>query len=208
MKQQHELQQYKPANTLAGLAKHRIMRKHGMNEQEWAIYDAEVSIGLLTLRTAFPTQARNYSDREHDVLTALWLEIFAEVEPGLLREAIMRFVATELKGFFPSPGQIMSVVEEIQGERQRQEKAKRIAQHDAYLQELQQRIDSCENCSTCRFCEHREVKNIWSKENEMSLFCRNPESYRYDDDDGYGTSANILCDHYEQKNESGVFLID
>ena len=76
------------------------MSQSGMTEQEWVVYDAEVSISLLTLRTAFPTQARSYSDREHDVLTALWLEIFAETKPAMLREAIMRFITTDRKASY------------------------------------------------------------------------------------------------------------
>jgi hypothetical protein len=188
------------------------MDKHGMTEQQWALYDAEVSIGLLTLRTAFPTQARNYSDREHDVLTALWLEIFAEIEPGTLREAIMRFVATDRKGFFPSPGQIMGIVEDIISEREAQEKAERAERHYEYLRHIQKRIDNGENCSTCRFCVTREVSNFWNKGNETEpgLFCQNPASYKYEGDGGYGTAASILCDYYETKNEyeSGVTTID
>ena len=184
--------------TLAGLAKNRIMGKFGITEQAWAIYDAEVSIGLLTLRTAFPTQARNYSDREHDMLMALWLEIFAEVEPGTLREAIMRFISTDRKGFFPAPGQIMGIVEEIIDERKKQEEAERTERHYAYLREMQRRIDGGENCSTCRFCEHREVKDRWlTQKNEIGLFCRNPESYKYEGDYGYGTAASILCEYYQ-----------
>jgi len=181
------------------------MQKYGMTEQAWAVYDAEMSIGLLTLRTAFPTQARNYSDREFDVLTALWLEIFAEVEPGLLREAIMRFVATDRKGFFPSPGQIMGVVEEIQAEIERQKKAESTARHYAYLREIQRRIDGGENCSTCLYCEHREVKNFRNKENEIGLFCQNPASYKYEGEYGYGTAASILCEFYEPSDGRGLY---
>jgi hypothetical protein len=173
-----------------------------MTEQEWAIYDAEVSIGLLTLRTAFPTQARNYSDREHDMLTALWLEIFAEVETGTLREAIMRFISTDRKGFFPAPGQVMGIVEEIIAERENQAAAERNRRHNAYLRELQRRIDGGENCSTCRFCVVREVKHFWNKgnETEQGLFCQNPDSYKYEGDGGYGTVADILCEHYAPKD--------
>ena len=185
--------------TLAGAAKNRIMNKIGMSEQEWAVYDAELSIGLLTLRTAFPTQTRNYSEREHDVLTALWLDIFAETEQGLLREAIMRFISTDHKGFFPTPGQIMSIAEEITAEHKRQAEAESTERHYAYLRELQKRINNGENCSTCRFCEHREV--VDTQEKEMKLFCQNSESYKHEGEYGYGTSATILCDYYESKNE-------
>ena len=188
-------------STLTNVAKNLVMSKHGMTEQQWALYDAEVSIGLLTLRTAFPTQARNYSDREHDVLTALWLEIFAEVEPGLLREAIMRFVATDRKGFFPSPGQVMGLVEDIRAERKRKEDEERAERHYAELREHQRRIDNGENCSTCRFSEYREVEVGWAKRKETSLFCLNPDSYKYVGEYGHGTAASILCEHYEPKSD-------
>jgi hypothetical protein len=214
MQQQNKLQdnqntaivQANEPRTLTDITKLRIMDKYGITEQAWAILDAEVSIGLLTLRTAFPTQARNYSDREHDMLTALWLEIFAEVERGILNEAIMRFVAADRKGFFPSPGQVMGFVEEIIKEREKRAKEESMKIHAAYLRQLQQRIDNGENCSTCRFCITREVKHFWNKANEaeQGLFCQNPESYKYEGEHGYGTAASILCDLYEPKNENGV----
>jgi len=186
--------------TLTGIAKLRIMDKHGISEQAWAILDAEVSIGLLTLRTAFPTQARNYSDREHDMLTALWLEIFAEVERGILNEAIMRFVAADRKEFFPSPGQVMGFVEEIIAEQKKREDDEHMKREIARLREHQRRIDNGENCSTCRFCVCKEVKRRWdTRDKEMGLFCQNPDSYKYEDDYGWGTAASILCDLYEPK---------
>ena len=154
--------------TFAGMAKYRIMDKYGLSEQAWAILDAEVSIGLLTLRTAFPTQARNYSDREHDMLTALWLEIFAEVERGILNEAILRFVTADRKGFFPSPGQVMGLVEEIITEQKKREADEHMKREIVRLREHQKRIDNGENCSTCRFCVCKEVKRRWdTRDKEM-----------------------------------------
>jgi len=129
MQQQHKQLQpiHRQIETQAGvqtsfseLAKNRITAKFGMGEQEWVLYNAEVSIGLLTLRTAFPAQSRNFSDREHDMLLALWLEIFAETKPGTFREAIMHFISTDRKGFFPAPGQIMGAIEEMAAERENQ----------------------------------------------------------------------------------------
>jgi hypothetical protein len=96
------------------------------------------------------------------MLTALWLEIFAEVERGILNEAILRFIAADRKGFFPSPGQVMGVVGDIIKERKKREDEERMRVHAIYLRELQQRIDNGENCSTCRFCECREVKKLWN----------------------------------------------
>jgi len=215
MKQRHEQQQINQTEqtaiirqenaqpTFAGLAKNRIINKHGMTEQEWAVYDAAVSIGLFTLRTAFPTQARNYNDKEHDMLIALWLEIFAEISPDILHEAIMRFVSTDRKGFFPSPGQVMGLVEDIIKEREWRETEKRIAEHAAYMREIKKRVDNGENCSTCRFCDCREVKDKWdSRKKETGLFCQHPESHKYEGEYGYGTAASILCEYYEPKNEN------
>ena len=181
------------------------MSKCGITEQEWAVYDAELSIGLLTLRTAFPTQTRNYTDREHDMLTALWLEMFVEIEPGLIHEAIMRFIAADRKGFFPSPGQIMGHIVDIQAERERQAAHERMAQHAAELQEIQKRIDNGENCSTCRSCEHKEVPPKWgSTQTEVRLFCHNPNSYKYVGHYGHGTAASILCEHYEKGDTAAL----
>jgi len=202
---QYELAQTNDQPTLAGLAKNRIMSKCGITEQEWAIYDAEISVGLLTLRTAFPTQTRNYSDREHDMLTALWLEIFVEIESGIFHEAILRFVTADRKGFFPSPGQIMGIIVDIQAERERQKAAERTKIHAEYLRQIQQRIDNGENCSTCRFCEHREVPPKWgSDKTEVRLFCQNPDSYKYEGKFGYGTAATILCEYYEKTEKLGL----
>jgi len=198
IKQQHELAQVNNTPTFAELAKNQLMHKYGMTAQEWAIYDAAISVGLLKLRTAFPTQTRNYSDREHDMLMALWLEIFVAIEPGIFHEAIMRFVAADRKGFFPSPGQIMGIVEGIQAERERQAKEERIKAHAAYLQQIQRRIDSGENCSTCKFCEHRDApQKLGSAKTEVRLFCQNPDSFKYEGQYGHGTAAIILCEHYE-----------
>ena len=102
----YELAQTNSQPTLTELAKIRIMNRCGITEQEWVIYDAEISVGLLTLRTAFPTQTRNYSDKEHDMLMALWLEIFVALEPGIINEAILRFIATTAKGFSLPPGKL------------------------------------------------------------------------------------------------------
>jgi len=204
---QYDITQINEPPTLAGLAKNRIMSRCGITEQEWAIYDAEISVGLLTLRTAFPTQTRNYSDKEHDMLTALWLEIFVSIEPGILNEAIMRFVTADRKGFFPSPGQIMGVIVDIQAEHERQTAEERTKEHALYLQQIQRRIDNGENCSTCLFCEHRKAPTLYvseGNETKIRLFCQNPKSYKYEGHHGYGTAASILCEYYEQLNIAGL----
>jgi hypothetical protein len=190
--------------TLASAAKNRIMIKHGMTEQEWLIYDAEISFGLLTLRTAFPTQSRNYSDSEFDMLTALWLEIFAEVERGILNEAILRFVKTDRKGFFPSPGQIVGIIEDIQAERKAVIEEERRKQHWARVNAHENRVKNGENCSTCRFCVCRKEKSMWDNSIEDNLYCRNPDSDKYegDTDHKWGTVADYLYDFYIPNNDN------
>jgi len=198
-KQQHDLEQINNPPTFAELAKTQLMHRYDITAQEWAISDVAISVGLLKLRTAFPTQTRNYSDKEHDMLMALWLEIFIAIEPSIFHEAIMRFVAADRKGFFPSPGQVMGNVEDIQAERERQAKDERIKAHAAYLQQIQRRIDSGENCSTCKFCEHRDTpQKLGSAKTEVRLFCQNPDSFKYEGQYGHGTAATILCEHYEK----------
>jgi len=201
----HELAKTNNSPALAELVKNRIINKNGITTQEWAVYDAEISVGLLMLRTAFPTQARNYSDREHDMLMALWLEIFVATEPGIFHDAIMRFVAADRRGFFPSPGQIMGIVEDIQAERERQATDERIKTHAAYLRQLQQRVDSGENCSTCKFSEHRDTQQkLGSAKTEVRLFCQNPDSFKYEGQYSHGTAATILCEHYEKKIANSI----
>ena len=198
-KQQHDLAQINNTPTFAELAKNQLMHKYDMTAQEWAIYDAAISVGLLKLRTAFPTQTRNYSDKEHDMLMALWLEIFIVIEPSILHEAIMRFVATDRKGFFPSPGQIMGIADDIKTERKWQAEEERAKANAIRIQQIQQRIDNGENCSTCKFCEHRDTpQKLVSAKTEVRLFCQNPDSFKYEGQYGHGTAATILCEHYEK----------
>ena len=136
---------------------------------------------------------------------ALWLEIFVAIEPGIFHDAIMRFVAADRKGFFPSPGQIMGIVENIQAERERQTAEERIKIHAAYLRQLQQRVDSGENCSTCKFCEHRDTQQkLGSVKTKVRLFCQNPNSFKYEGQYGHGTAATILCEHYEKKTANSI----
>jgi hypothetical protein len=205
MQQQHnQLQanhQTKPQSleqtSLAGLTKNSIMAKFDMTEQEWSMYDAELSLGLLTLRTAFPAQARNFSEREHDMLSALWQEIFAEAEPGMLREAIMRFISADRKGFFPSPGQIMGIIEDITAEREKQAAAKKFEQY-YFFNRKRQSINNGENCPTCRFSEQRETQDIGDKTKKTNMFCQNPDSPKH----GGETTADILWECYGPKNEN------
>lgn len=67
---------------------------------------------LAILQTAYPTQARNFSQAELRLTAQLWMELFAEVEEESLHLGVLYFLKKDRKGFFPSPGQIMGAIEE------------------------------------------------------------------------------------------------
>lgn len=73
---------------------------------------------LLILQTAFPLSVRNYDEYEFKALQSLWYEIFKNVPEELMNEAVKRFIITERKGFFPSPGQIVGCIEDIMRNRE------------------------------------------------------------------------------------------
>ena len=72
-----------------------------------------VTCSLFKLRTAFPTQTRNYSAEEANALTSLWLEVFNGICPYVLNIAVTIYIKEERTGFFPSPGQIMGIVDSL-----------------------------------------------------------------------------------------------
>ena len=43
-----------------------------------------------------------------------------------------------------------------------------------------------------------------SNKTEVRLFCQNPESYKYEGQNRYGTAATILCEHYEKTEVTGL----
>jgi len=162
-----------------------------------------IAAELYTLRMAYPIQARKFTEREVSRTNELWAEIFAGIDHRLLHKAIIRFIAQDRKAFFPSPGQIIAVVEEIAIE----EKAEQLSaeQHWAIVAEHERRISSGENCSTCRFCEHRQANSSrldnsfdkTSNNTATALYCQYPDSYKYEGLYGHGTVASILCECYE-----------
>ena len=103
----------KKSASVLDVSKSQIMGKTGMEESGWSEYKSVVIQSLYKLQVAFPTQARNFDTSESNALTLLWLEIFAEVKPWVLAEAVTLFIKNDRSGFFPSPGQIMGAVEEI-----------------------------------------------------------------------------------------------
>lgn len=96
-----------------------------MSESAKAKHKAYIVGELAILQTAYPTQARNFTKGEIETTCKLWETVFQRVHPQLLHDAIGRFVLEDQKGFFPSPGQIVSYVEGIMGELRGREFMKR-----------------------------------------------------------------------------------
>lgn len=169
-------------------------------------YELFIAAELFTLRMAYPVQARKFTEREVGRTNELWAEIFAGVDLKLLHQAIIRFIATDRKAFFPSPGQIIGVLEDIMAEEKAEQNRICTERHWARVAEMERRIANGENCSTCRFCDHRQVQakrgifgnhSHGSVDDVIKLFCQNPSSYKYEGKYGYGTAATILCEFYE-----------
>ena len=120
-------------------------------------YELFIAAELYTLRMAYPVKARKFTEREVSRTNELWAEIFVGVDLRLLHKAIVRFIATDRKAFFPSPGQIIGVLEDIVAEEEAERKRIAAEIHWAGVAEIEQRIAQGENCSTCLFCEHRQV---------------------------------------------------
>jgi hypothetical protein len=85
----------------------------GLSEQEIAEREAVIAAGLYRLRLAFPMQARSFTDEEAAATNKLWRDIFIALHPRVFHEAVMRFIVTDRKGFFPSPGQVVGIVEDM-----------------------------------------------------------------------------------------------
>jgi hypothetical protein len=167
-------------------------------------YELFIAAELYTLRMAYPVQARKFTEREVSRTNELWAEIFAGADLRQLHKAIIRFIATDRKAFFPSPGQIIGVLEDIAKEEEAEERHKATEAHWARVAEQERRVAMGENCATCRFCEHRQVQAGRFDGGEKDadgyiskLFCQNPNSYKYEGEYGHGTAASILCEHYK-----------
>lgn len=165
-------------------------------------YELFIAAELYTLRMAYPVQARKFTEREVIRTNELWAEIFAGVDLLLMHKAVVRFIATDRKAFFPSPGQIIGVLEDIKKEVAAEEKRAAAEKHWEAVFEHERRVAQGENCSTCRFCEHRGCRaGRFEKHAEGSavtmLFCQNPDSYKFEGRSGHGTADTILCEQYE-----------
>ena len=194
------MEQYNQTSDIQNASPKALLSMENLPEE--LKYELFIAAELYTLRMAYPVQARNFTEREVGRTNELWAEIFAGVELRLLHKAIIRFIATDRNAFFPSPGQIIGVLEDIIAEEEVEQKRVAAEKHWAEVAKIDQRIAQGENCSTCRFCEHRQVKAGYfdgqSPGSKMTrLFCQKPESYKYEGQYGHGTAATILCEYYE-----------
>lgn len=124
-----------------------------MTEIEKAEHSALIAVELYRLRTAYPVQARNFSEEEAEAMNALWSEIFMGVDLQLMHEATMRFIITNKTGFFPSPGQIVDVIEQIIKEREIAEREASQRQHAIYMRWYYKTVEQGYNCGNCRHCK-------------------------------------------------------
>lgn len=190
---------------------------NAVTEKQRKEQEALIKIELAVLRTAYPTQARNFSAAEVQATTNLWFEIFAKVPAQLLHEAIKRFIINDRKGFFPTPGQIIGFIEQIVVKHEAAQKEQEMLENQQRWRERDRRVKIGENCSTCRFCDHRWEKPEYGDKNyekyqkyrrnfqegeaekymTEKLYCQNPDSYKYEGEYGHGTVSTILCDLYE-----------
>jgi hypothetical protein len=108
-------------------------------------HDALVAIELAALRTAYPTQARGYSESEVQATNALWANVFAGADLDVLHEAVARYIATDRKGYFPSPGQIAGIVDRVAAERAARHKANSaLSSDEANLKKLAEYLEHLE----------------------------------------------------------------
>ena len=117
--------------------KQNILNKGWLSTQELAAYYAEVSLGLLKLKTLYPAIVGKYSNQEYDIMLALWLQTIIEAifddetdcysffddhtpsyEPGIIGKAISQFIKTDTSGFFPCPGIIIKIIKDLQKQSQ------------------------------------------------------------------------------------------
>ena len=197
------MEQYNLTNDIQHASPKTLLSMNNLPEE--LKYELFIAAELYTLRMAYPVQARKFTEREVIRTNELWAEMFAGVDLRLLHKAIIRFIATDRKAFFPSPGQIIGVLEDIMAEEKAEEKRIASEKHWAKVAAMNRRIAQGENCSTCRFCEHRQVKaghfdGPPPGDDMTKLFCQNPKSYKCEGQSGHGTAATILCEYYELVN--------
>lgn len=104
-----------------------------IDSKEWieiqtkeSLTPAQINKQLMVLSTAFPTVVRNFDPYEFKATQELWYSIFKNVPEELLQEAVRKFIITERKGFFPSPGQIIGIITDIVKKREMDDLMKRL----------------------------------------------------------------------------------
>ena len=58
---------------------------------------------LASIRAVYPSVSK---DRDIEALTTVWQRIFAETPYELVSEAVTAYIATDTKGFPPTPGNV------------------------------------------------------------------------------------------------------
>jgi hypothetical protein len=176
-----------------------IIDSTGASEAEIAQYRAIVSMELFKLRTAYPTQARNYSDIETDALTALWLEVFTGIDGRVLHQAVIRFITDDRKAFFPSPGQIMGYVEQINKEIEAEKQSRAFDMQMQELREYEWLISEGEHCGNCAYSTLETICHR-SGSGEV-LICNNRDSFYFTGlDKTRGTTSEKRCDLFRERN--------
>lgn len=142
-----------------------------------------IKLCLATLRIAFPTQARNYSEDEYNLLFNLWSHIFADIDPQILQKAVISFIANDRKGFYPAPGQVMEHVEKLMPEHKPNKWDKDILQSYERLKAINEKFRNEENSEA----------RLYNDEPDNSYF-------EYEDGDLPDMADDELCDFYEPHN--------
>ncbi|GHU57684.1 hypothetical protein AGMMS49975_23630 [Clostridia bacterium] len=163
---------------------------------------------LAVLQTAFPTVVRGYNDAEYDAMVKLWGNIFRNVPQDILQEAILRFIINDRKGFFPTPGQIVGHAQQIIAEQKAEKDRIAFEIRWSKICAEDELIAKGEHCGTCKFCRHElkvPMRHKYSRDKETymldALYCQNPQSYKYEGDNGgHGTANKIRCDFYEPQD--------
>jgi len=121
-----------------------------------------------------------------------------------MQEAIRRFIINDRKGFFPSPGQIIGIIEQLIIEEEEERERIESEEYWKSYQKTQERIESGENCATCRFGERREEKYFvtFTKEDVREVFyCHNPESDNSVSQRRCGMAYLAVCEFYEKRGQ-------
>ncbi|MDR0936627.1 MAG: hypothetical protein LBM98_08110 [Oscillospiraceae bacterium] len=138
----------------------------------------EIIISALKMfRAAYPAHAGKFSTKEAcEAHIALWSEVFAGVEPEVLREAVVIFIANNKTSFWPSPGQIGVEVKKLL------RKSNGAAQAFSELQRLDRILENMEKVKTCETCDlaSKKLERDWkTREFIEHIICDAPRSEQF-----------------------------